>query len=181
MRNGSSHLKHSIRVSNSALNTTARTGLVLVNALFRMRTVAAVLLLWSSTGLAQSNDVFSFYTSASTPLTGYRVAVVSVSPIWVVGSGRSRFGIEECSYWTDSAGPIPWAASRMRQPGDKLHRYTRFCLGHVSVSIPPSPISLAVLAGFVVVACGRILIARSTRGRTQTNAEPIKQSFCMGG
>ena len=146
------------------------------------RTVAAVLLLWTSTCLAQSNDVFTFFTSASTPLTGYRVAVVSVSPIWVVGSGRSRFGIEECGYWTDSTGrAIPWPASRAKQPGDKLHRYTRFLFGQSSVSIPLSPISLAVLAGFVVVACGRILIARSMRGRTQTNTEPIKQSFCMRG
>jgi hypothetical protein len=65
--------------------------------------------------LAQSNDVYSFFTSASTPLTGYRVAVVSASPIWVVGPAQNRIGIEECSYWTDSAGrAIPWPAARVK-------------------------------------------------------------------
>jgi hypothetical protein len=127
--------------------------------------------------LAQSNDVYSLFTFASTPLTGYRVAVVKTTPIWVVGSASNRFGIEECSYWTDSAGPIPWAASRVKQPGDKLHRYTRFCLGHVSVSIPLSPVALAILTGVIVLVFGRILIVRSMRGRMQTNAEPIKQPF----
>jgi hypothetical protein len=137
--------------------------------------VVALVLLWRSTSLAQSNDVYSFFTSASTPLTGYRVAVVSVSPIWVVGSTQNRFGIEECSYWTDSAGrAIPWPANRVKQPGDKLHRYTRFPLGHVSVSIPLPPIGFAILAGFIALAFGCILIGRLTRRPTQTKDEPIK-------
>ena len=125
--------------------------------------------------LAQSNDVYSFFTSGSTPLTGYRVAVVSTSPVWVVGSAQNKFGIEECSYWTDSAGSaIPWPATRVKQPGDKQHRYTRFRLGQVSVSVPLPAIDLAFLAGFIVLALGSIVITRSTRRRIQTNDESIK-------
>jgi hypothetical protein len=82
--------------------------------------------------------------------------------------GAERFGIEECSYWTDSAGrAIPWAASRVKQPGDLQHRCTRFRLGPVSISIPLPPIDFAFLAGL-------ILITRSTRRRAQTNDEPVK-------
>ena len=137
--------------------------------------VVALVLLWRSMCLAQSNDVYAFFTSASTPLTGYHVAVVSASPIWGVGSGQNRFGIEECSYWTDSAGrAIPWPASRVKQQGDILHRYTRFRLGQVSISIPLPPIEFAFLAGFVALASGCILITRSIRRRTQTNDESLK-------
>src|SRR6185369_10984566 len=146
------------------MHTVRRTGIVV-----------ALVLLGRSMCLAQSNEVYSFFTSASTPLTGYHVAVVSASPIWVVGSAQNRFGIEECSYWTDSAGrAIPWAASRVKQPGDLQHRYTRFGLGQVSISIPLPPIDFAFLAGFVALASGWILITRSTRRRTQTNDEPVK-------
>jgi len=146
------------------MHTVQRTGLVV-----------ALVLLGRSVCLAQSNDVYSFFTSASTPLTGYRVAVVSTSPIWVVGSAQNRFGIEECSYWTDSAGgAIPWAATRVKQPGDKQHRYTRFRLGQVLISMPLRPIDVAFLAEFVALASGCLLIARYTRRRTQTNDEPIK-------
>ena len=137
--------------------------------------VVALVLLWRSMCLAQSNDVYAFFTSASTPLTGYHVAVVSTSPIWGVGSGQNSFGIEECSYWTDSAGrAIPWPASRVKQQGDILHRYTRFRLGQVSISIPLPPIEFAFLAGFVALTSGCILITRSIRRRTQTNDESLK-------
>ena len=64
------------------MRTVHRTGIVL-----------ALVLLGRSVCLAQSNDVYSSFTSASTPLTGYRVAVVSNSPVWVVGSAQNRFGI----------------------------------------------------------------------------------------
>src|SRR5437660_8323137 len=135
----------------------------------RVGMVVVLVLLWRSMSLAQSNDVYSFWTSASTPLTGYRVAVVSASPIWVVGSAQNRFGIEECSYWTDSAGgAIQRPATRVKQPGDKQHRYTRFRLGQVSISMPLRPIDVAFLAGFVALASGCLLIARYTRRRTQT-------------
>src|SRR5262249_54546816 len=118
----------------------------------RTRIAMAVLLLGRSGCVAQSNDVFSFFTSASTPLSGYRVAVVSASPIWVVGAAQNKFGIEECSYWTDSAGrAIPWAANIERQPGDKQHRYTRFRFGQISVSLPLAPIAIAVLAGLATM------------------------------
>ena len=121
------------------------------------------------------NQTMRILSSASTPLTGYCVAVVNTSPVWVVGSAQNRFGIEECSYWTDSAGrAIPWPASRVKQPGDRQQRYTRFRLGQVSVSIPLPPIDFACLTGFVALAFGCILITRFTRGRTQTNDEPIK-------
>jgi hypothetical protein len=114
------------------MRTVHRTGIVL-----------ALVLLGRSVCLAQSNDGYSFFTSASTPLTGYRVAVVSTSPVWVVGSAQNRFGIEECSYWTDSAGSaIPWPATRVRQPGDKLHRYTRLRLGQFSVPVPVPALDL---------------------------------------
>src|SRR6266853_2074406 len=148
--------------------------LVPMHTVHRTGIVVALVMLWRSVCLAQSNDVYSFFTSASTPLTGCRVAVVSASPIWVVGSTQNRFGIEECSYWTDSAGrAIPWPASRVKQPGDRQHRYTRFCFGQVSVSIPLPPIDLAFLTGFVALAFGCILITRFTQGRTQANDEPI--------
>src|SRR5882762_6734421 len=128
--------------------------------------IVVALLLGRSVSLAQSNDVYSFFTSASTPLTGYRVAVVSTSPIWVVGSAQNRFGIEECSYWTDSAGgAIPWPATRVKQPGDKQHRYTRFRLGQVSVSIQLPTIDLALFVEFIVLAFGSILMTRFTRRR----------------
>ncbi len=144
-----------------------------MNAAHRTRAVIAVVVLWSSVCRAHSNDVYSFFTSASTPLTGYRVAVVSVSPIWVVA--QNRFGIEECSYWTDSAGrAIPWAGSIVRQPGDSRHSYTRFRLGQVSISIPLPPIDLAFLAGLFAVALCCILITRFCRSGRATNAEPIK-------
>ncbi len=137
--------------------------------------VVVLVLLARSACLAQSNDVYSFFTSASTPLTGYRVAVVSASPIWVVRSCQMRFGIEECSYWTDSAGSaIPWPATRVKQPGDRQHRYTRLCLGSVSVSIPLPPIVFAFFPGFVALASGWILIARSTRRRTHITDKPDK-------
>ena len=146
------------------MRTVQRTGLVVV-----------LVLLGRSACLAQSNDVYSLFTSASTPLTGYRVAVVSTSPIWVVGSAQNRFGIEGCTYWTDSAGgAIPWPATRVRQPGDKQHRYTRFRLGQVSISMRLRPIDVAFLAGFVALASGCLLIARYTRSRRQTHDEPIK-------
>jgi len=144
-------------------------------------------LLLKSMCLAQSNDVtlraaqrdaeevYSFFSSASTPLTGYHVAVVSASPIWVVGSAQNRFGIEECSYWTDSAGrAIPWPASRVKQPRDLQHRYTRFRLGQVSISILLPPINFAFFAGFIALPSAWILITRSTGRRTQTNDEPVK-------
>src|SRR5258705_7721009 len=110
--------------------------LVAMHTIRRTGIVVALVLLGRSMCLAQSNEVYSFFTSASTPLTGYHVAVVHTSPIWVVGSAQNRFDIEECSYWTDSAGrAIPWPASRVKQLGDTLHRYARFCLGQVSISI----------------------------------------------
>jgi len=143
--------------------------LVRMHAVYRTSIVVALILLSRSMCLAQSNDVYSFFTSASPPLTGYRVAVVSVSPIWVVGSTQNRFGIEECSYWTDSAGrAIPWPASRVKQLGDKQHRYTRLRLGQVSISVPLSPIGLGFLTGFVALTFGFILITRLARCRSQT-------------
>ena len=152
-----------------------RLDLIATHTVQRKGLVVALILLGRSACLAQSNDVYSFFTSASTPLTGYRVSVVSTSPIWVVGSAQNGFGIEECSYWTDSAGgAIPWPATRVRQPGDKQHRYTRFRLGQVSISMRLRPIDVAFLAGFVALASGCLLIARYTRRRTQTDDEPIK-------
>ena len=134
-----------------------------------------VFLLWRSTCVAQSNDVYSFWTSASTPLSGYRVAVVSASPIWMIGSGQHRFGIEECHYWTDSAGrPIPWPASRVKQPGDKQHYYTRFQFGLASISIRLSPIGIAFCVGLVVLVFLSISIARFTGMRWRTSGEPSR-------
>src|SRR5439155_18766104 len=151
-----------------------RLDLIATHTAQRKGLVVALILLGRSACLAQSNDFYSFFTSASTPLTGYRVAVVSTSPIWVVGSAQNGFGIEECSYWTDSAGrAIPWPASRVKQPGDSHLRYTRFRLGQVSVSIPLPAIDLAFLAGFVALSFGCILITRFTRRRIQTHDEPI--------
>jgi len=84
---------------------------------------AVSVLFWELACLAQSNDVFSVVTTPSTPLTGYRVAAVSITPIWVIGSPPKLFGIEECSYWTDSAGQtILWPANRVKQAGDIHHR-----------------------------------------------------------
>ena len=109
------------------------------------------------------------------PLTGYRVAVVSASPIWVVGSAQNRFGIEECRYWTDSAGrAIPWPATRVKQPGDKQHCYTRFRLGQASLSIPLPPIDLAFLAGFAAVVFGCFPILHFIRGRAQKHHVRMK-------
>src|SRR6266496_1976483 len=99
-----------------------------------------------------SNDVFSFVTTPSTPLTGYRVASVSIRPIWVIGSPPKMYGIEECSYWTDPTGQtILWPANRTRQAGDKRHRYTRMRFGQVSVSVPLPPKQMGILAAVLVV------------------------------
>ena len=146
------------------MHTVQRTGLVV-----------ALVLLGRSVCLAQSNDVYSFFTSASTPLTGYRVSVVSTSPIWVVGSAQNRYGIEECRYWTDSAGrAIPWPATRVKQPGDEQHCYTRFRLGQASLSIPLPPIDLAFLAGLGAVAFECIRILRLAQGRAQKHQARTK-------
>jgi hypothetical protein len=146
-----------------------------MRTLHRNGIVLALVLLGRSVCLAQSNDVYSFFASDSTPLTGYRVAVVSTVPVWVVGSAHNRFGIEKCSYWTDSAGSaIPWPATRVKQPVDKQHRYTRFRLGQVSVSVPLPAIDLAFLVGFIVLAFGSILFTAFTRRRIKTNNEPTK-------
>src|SRR6266516_3576737 len=142
---------------------------------YRVGIVVVLVALWRSMSLAQSNDVYSFWTSASTPLTGYRVAVVSASPVWVVGPAQHRFGIEECRYWTDSAGrAIPWPATRVKQPGDKQHCYTRFRLGQASLSVPLPPIDLAFLAGFGAVVFGCIPILHFIRGRAQKHHVRIK-------
>ena len=134
-----------------------------------------LVLLPGSTSLAQSNDVYRFWMSASTPLTGYRVAVVSVSPLWVVGSGQNGFGIEACRYWTDSAGRgIPWPATRVRQPGDQQHCYTRFRLGQVSLSIPVPPIDLALLAGFLMLLSGCLTVLRFAGGRARKSVAETK-------
>src|SRR3989442_8474870 len=136
----------------------------------RVGIVVVLVLFWRSMSLAQSNDVYSFWTSASTPLAGYRVAVVSASPMWVLGSAQNRYGIEECRYWTDSAGrAIPWPATRVKQPGDKPHCYTRFRLGRASLSIPLPPIDLAFLAGFGSLVFGCIPILHFARGRLKTS------------
>ena len=149
--------------------------LIPMRTVHRTAIVLAFVLLARSVCLAQSNDVYSFFTSGSTPLTGYRVAVVSISPVWVVGSAQNKFGIEECSYWTDSAGSaIPWPATRVKQPEDKQHRYIRFRLGQVSVSVPLPAIDLAFLVGFIVLAFGLILFTAFTRRRIKTNDEPTK-------
>jgi len=132
----------------------------------RVGMVVVLVLLWRSMSMAQSNEVYSFWTSASTPLTGYRVAVVSASPMWVVGSAQNRYGIEECRYWTDSAGrAIPWPATRVTQPGDEQHRYTRFRLWPASHSIPLPPMDLAFLAVFGALVFGFIPILHFARGR----------------
>jgi len=136
----------------------------------RLLLVAVGWMIYGSAGLAQSNDVFSFVTTPSTPLTAYRVAAVGITPIWVVGSPPKRYGIEECSYWTDSAGQtILWPANRTRQAGDKQHRYTRVRLDHISVSVPLPPRQLGVLAGMLVAASGFILIRWFTKAHRQAS------------
>ena len=134
-----------------------------------------VVLLWRSMCVAQSNDVYSVWTSANTPLTGYRVAVVRVSHIWGFGSAQNRFSIEKCLYWTDSAGrAIPWPATEVKQSGSKRHCYTRVRLGQASLSIPLPPMGLAFLAGSLALVFGCIPIVRFARKRAQTNADPLK-------
>jgi hypothetical protein len=140
-----------------------------------MGIVAMLCLLSRLPCLAQSNDVYSFFTTGSTPLTGYRIAVVSSSPIWVVGAAQKRFGIEKCQYWTDSTGhPIPWPATRVKQPGDKQHSYTRFQLGHASISIPLPPIDLALLAGAVALVLVFFPVVRFAGGRWRRDNQAIK-------
>jgi hypothetical protein len=128
--------------------------------------VTLIALVWKSMDLSHSNDVYSFLTTASTPLTGYRLAVVSSSPIWAIGSAQHKLAVEECRYWTDSSGrAIPWWANRVK-PGDKQHRYTRFQLGQVLISLPLPPMALAFLAGFIVPALAWFLITRFGDGRS---------------
>jgi len=135
---------------------------------------ALLMVLSETTCSGQSNDVFSFVTTSTRPLSGYRVAVVSVAPIWMFGSGKNGIGIEKCSYWTDSAGcGIPWPASRVRQPGDRQHRYTRFRFGRVSVSAPLPPMGLALLVGGLVVVFGAVRVLRlyARRGANELRTE----------
>src|SRR5207248_1135063 len=53
-----------------------RFGISSMHTAHRVGIFVVLVLLWRSISLAQSNDVYSFWTSASTLLTGYRVAVV---------------------------------------------------------------------------------------------------------
>lgn len=148
-------------------------GLRRIHKGLRMSIVAVLVLFWGEICLAQTNSVYSFWTGASTPLTGFRVAVVSASPVSVVGSAPNTFGIEECQYWTDSAGrAIPWPATRVRQPGDTRHCYTRFRLGRSALSIPLPPIGMALLTGSLALGLGGVLLARFTRRRAQTEVVP---------
>jgi hypothetical protein len=136
--------------------------------------VAMEVLLSRAMCLGQSNDVSSFLTTRSSRLSGYRVAVVSTSPIWLVGSVTNGFAIEECRYWTDATGGgIPWPNTKARQPGDTRHCYTRFRLGQVAVSIPLPPIGLGFLGGSVAVACAAIPAARFMRRGSRIKDEPI--------
>jgi len=136
--------------------------------------VGLVVLLLGSLCLAQSNDVFSFWTSPSTPLTGYRLAVIHTSPIWTAGSAGNQFGIEKCSYWTDATGAaIPWPANRVKQPGDTQHCYTRFRLGQVSISMPLPPVDLAVFVAIVALVSACLATARIIRQRERANDPPL--------
>ena len=114
--------------------------------------IRKLVLVCGLTCIAASNDnSFSSLTSSSGPLTGFRVAAVSYSPVWEIGSPPNMFGIAAQDYWTDAAGhAIPWAASKPRQPGENHHRFTRVILGRVSFSLPMRP-AAAGLASVLVV------------------------------
>src|SRR5262245_64945998 len=86
--------------------------------------------------VAQSN-VASASTPPSSPpaLTGYRLAAVSYSVIWEVGTPPYSIRVLRGQYWTDAAGqPIPWHDVEPRPPGEKFHQFKRVILGRASVS-----------------------------------------------
>jgi hypothetical protein len=120
---------------------------------------AALLLEWGLTGLAQSN--VEFLSLASGPLIGNRVAAVSYSPIWEVGSPPYIFRVLRGDYWTDSAGhAIPWAASKPAGSSNRHHQFTRILIGPASFSLPLPPgavglvgITIILLLGFIVLGC----------------------------
>jgi hypothetical protein len=128
--------------------------------------VRKLVLLFGLTCLAASNDnSFSSLTSSSGPLTGFRVAAVSYSPVWEIGSPPNVFGIAAEDYWTDAAGhAIPWAASKPRQPGDNHHQFTRVILGRVSFSLPMRPAIAGASGILVFLLLGFLAMAYVTRG-----------------
>jgi hypothetical protein len=83
---------------------------------------------------------------------------------WVVGSPPHRFGLEEYSYWSDSAGkPLRWGRFPERtqqQPSDIFHRLTRVLLGPTSFSVPLPPLAVALIGGCLVLGIGFVFIAR---------------------
>jgi hypothetical protein len=134
-----------------------------------------VALLPESICVAQSNVASSASPSPSTPLTGHQAAVVSVSQICSVGWVSHRLVIEGRSYWTDSAGRgIPWAASQVRQPGDRQHHSTRVRLGSHSVTIPIAPIFLGCVAAGAVLVLAWFVVVRFTHRCTRVSTNSIE-------
>jgi len=121
-----------------------------------------LVLLFGLTCLAASNDNL---ISNSGPLTGFRVAAVSYSPVWEIGSPPNVFGIAAGDYWTDAAGnAIPWATSNPRRHGDSHHQFIRVILGKVSFSLPMRP-AIAGVAGMIVfLLLGFLAMAYIARG-----------------
>jgi hypothetical protein len=126
----------------------------------------AVVLPWGLCCLAQSN-ADSQLPSGSGPLTGYRVATVSYSPVWEISSPPNSCRILRGDYWTDSAGhPIPLSGRKPRGPGDKHRRFTRVLLGPVSFSMPLSPSAAGVVGAFLALLLGLVALTCVTwRGR----------------
>jgi len=102
---------------------------------------------------------------------------VSYRPGWVAGSPPHCFGLEEYSYWKDSAGYIVmWAGNRSRgiQPGDKHRTHTQVLLGPVSFSVPLPRLAVAIVGATFVAVLGFVLLVGIGRARSRHEHESLK-------
>jgi hypothetical protein len=138
---------------------------------------AALVLLCGVTCPAQSNINPSVAPTTGPPtLTGFRVATVTYTLVLQVGSGPRSFRIIRGAYWTDSSGQlIPLADLEARNPGDKLHHFTRIVLGPASFSLPLPPLAAGLIGITLILLGGYIALARAVRGKA---AERHSQDTC---
>jgi hypothetical protein len=118
--------------------------------------------------------------SGSAPLTGSRLAPVSYSIIWEVGSAPYSFRILRGEYWTDASGQaIPWPAQEPKEPGNKHHQFTRIILGRGSFSLPMPPFAVALIGSAIILALGYLLVTHIANRRASDKPQQPKDTCTM--